>query len=76
MEYGTSGLSDWLQENVITLLLLLAVAVMLFLGLKGNISKLVTIIGCSLLALFFLGIVITPNGAENTSKFLLDLVTS
>lgn len=59
----TLNLGTWIRENVITLVLLVIAVVVLWAGKNGNISKVVTVIGCGLLGLVWLALATTGAGA-------------
>lgn len=73
-EYGTKGVGDWIQENVITIILLVLACAVLFAGKGGNFSKVVSILGCMLLGLFALGFAVVPGAAEGFSEWMINLV--
>lgn len=75
-DYGTAGLASWIQDNVITIVLLIIVVLILWAGKNGNVSKAVTIFGGLLFGLVALGLVVTPGASEDLGKFIVDLVRS
>lgn len=72
-EYGTSGLAAWISDNVITVIVLLLGAAVLWAAKGGNISKGVTITAGLILGLAVLGMA-TGNTAEDIGKFLVGLI--
>jgi hypothetical protein len=70
---GTGGVKTWIQDNVIVILILIAASVGLWAGSIGKISKVVTIIGGVLLALFLVGLAIGGNW-ESISNWLTGLL--
>lgn len=71
-EPGTGGLRQWMQDNVISALILCAGAVALFSGMTGRISKVVTIIGGSVLALTLV-VLGTGNTWESIGEWVVGL---
>lgn len=71
-EFGTGGLSDWVKDNVIGLLILLGGAVALWAGAVGKISKVVTIVGGCVVALALVGIGL-GNVYEDMGSWLISL---
>ncbi len=59
MELGTSGLATWIQDNIVTLVLIIIAAGVLWAGNAGNISKVVTKVGLAIIGIIFLAIVVT-----------------
>lgn len=62
--FGTTGLSAWIQNNVITIILLLIAATALWAGKNGNISKVVTIGACAVVGLAILALATSGAGAD------------
>lgn len=62
--FGTTGLSAWIQNNVITIILLLIAATALWAGKNGNISKVVTIAACAVVGVTVLALATTGAGAD------------
>lgn len=75
VEYGTSGVTAWIQDNIVSLILLVLAVVMLWAGKQGNVSKIVTIAGCTLIGLVFLGIAVGDGTAVSIAKWILSLFT-
>ncbi|WP_225730960.1 MULTISPECIES: hypothetical protein [unclassified Nocardia] len=73
-EIGTKGLRSWLQDNVIFLVLLLIVVAISLGAMKGNLSKVVTVGGLTLVALTFMVLATSENAAVAVGRFLLGLV--
>lgn len=73
--YGTSGLTTWLQHNVVMLLVVLIGITLLLLAQKANVSKVIMTVGLGLVALFWLGLAASGN-TDQVGKFLVGLVTS
>lgn len=71
--YGTSGLSKWIKDNVISIVILVLGISILFAARNGNISKGVTILGGTLLGLVVLGMA-TGNTADSIGTFLIGLI--
>ena len=62
--FGTTGLSAWIQNNVITIILLLIAATALWAGKNGNISKVVTIGACAVVGVTILALATTGAAAD------------
>jgi len=62
--FGTGGLAQWIQDNVITIILLIIAAAAFWAGKNGNISKIVTILVCTVLGLAILTLATTGVGKE------------
>jgi len=62
--FGTTGLSAWIQSNVITIILLLIAATALWAGKNGNISKVVTIGACAIVGVAILALATTGAAAD------------
>ena len=74
MNLGTNGLQQWIQHNVITLVVLILAVVILWAARGGNVAKGVTIMAGALIGLMFLGLA-TGTNASDLGNALLDLVT-
>lgn len=70
--YGTSGLSKWLQENVITLIVLILGITVLWAARGGNISKGITTVAGLILGLAVLGLASGTN-ATDMANFVVSL---
>jgi hypothetical protein len=70
--FGTTGLSSWIQENVITIILLLIAATALWAGKNGNISKVVTIAVCAIIGVAVLALA-TSGAATDVGTWLVGL---
>lgn len=62
--FGTGGLTAWIQDNIISVLLLVTAAAALWAGKNGNISKIVTILVCVVLGLAILALATTGAGKD------------
>jgi hypothetical protein len=71
--YGTSGISTWLQNNVVTLLIVLIGVALLLAAHKANVSKVIMTVGLGLVALFWLGLAST-GATKDVGAFLVHLV--
>jgi uncharacterized RDD family membrane protein YckC len=69
-----ANLGQWIQDNVITVILLLIAVIVLWKGKSGNISAVVTIITCLLLGLMVLALATTPAGPA-LGKWFVELFT-
>lgn len=72
VDYGTKGLSAWIQDNVITVIILVLAAAVLWAAKGGNISKGLTIAAGLLVGLVVLGVA-TGNNAEDIGTFVIGL---
>ena len=70
--FGTTGLSAWIQDNVITIILLLIAATALWAGKNGNISKVVTIAACAVIGVAVLALA-TTGAATDIGAWLVSL---
>lgn len=70
--YGTTGLTKWIQDNVITLIVLIAGACVLWAARGGNIAKGVTIGAGVLIGLAVVGLA-TGNNATDIGNFVVSL---
>ncbi|HEY8721590.1 hypothetical protein [Pengzhenrongella sp.] len=73
--FGTGGISAWIQNNVVPIVLLVAAVAALWAGKSGNISKIVTILVCCVLGLSVLALATTGAGAE-IGTWIVSLVRS
>ncbi|MBD7982752.1 hypothetical protein H9623_17920 [Oerskovia sp. Sa1BUA8] len=62
--FGTGGLSTWIQDNIIPVILLVIAAGALWAGKNGNISKIVTMLVCVALGLAILALATTGAGKD------------
>lgn len=73
-DVNTTGVRSWIGDNVIfTILILIACAVLMG-GLRGNLSKVLTVGGLSLVGLAFFGIAQSENAATGIGNWLLSLI--
>jgi hypothetical protein len=61
---GTTGLQDWIKNNVIPLIVLFIAVIMLFASGKGDLAKLFKIGAGALIALAVLGVALTGSGVN------------
>ena len=69
-----ANLTQWIQDNVITVILLVIAAVILWRGKNGNISGVVTIFVALIFGLTALALATTPAGPA-LGKWIVDLLT-
>lgn len=69
---GTGGLFTWIQENLITLVVLILGVIVLWTARGGNLGKAVTIIGGVFLGLGVLGLAL-GNNATQLGSFIVSL---
>ncbi|MEU6562550.1 hypothetical protein [Nocardia nova] len=73
-EVSTGGLRKWIEDNIVfTILILIACAVLLG-SLRGNLSRVLTVGGLSMVALAYLAIATSANAAQGIGNFLLGLL--
>ncbi|MBO0843156.1 MAG: hypothetical protein J2O46_08220 [Nocardioides sp.] len=70
--YGTGGLSHWITDNIITLVILILGITVLWAARSGNISKAVTIVGGLIIGLGVLGLA-TGNTATDVGSWMAGL---
>jgi len=73
-EVSTTGVRAWIEDNIVVTILVLIACVVLMGGLRGNLSKVVTVGGLSLLGMAYLGVATNPNAATGIGNWLLGLV--
>ena len=73
--YGTSGITQWIQDNVITVVILLAAVAVLWAARSGNIGKGITIVAGLVLGIGVLGLA-TGTTATDLGNFIVHLVKS
>lgn len=71
-EYGTSGVRTWIEDNIITVMVLVIGAVILWAAKSGNASKVVSIFGLAIVGLAFLGLASGTN-AQDVGTFVVGL---
>ncbi|MCZ9635175.1 hypothetical protein [Rhodococcus sp. BH5] len=70
---NTNGLTDWIRGNsAVTLMAVIACAILLG-ALKGNVSKVVTIGGLSVVGLLFVGFAANEGAQDALGKWALGL---
>jgi len=73
-EVSTTGVRAWIEDNIVFTILILIACVVLMGGLRGNLSKVVTVGGLSLAGMAYLGVATNPNAATGIGNWLLGLV--
>ena len=71
--YGTGGITQWIQDNVITVVILLAAVAVLWAARGGNIGKGITIVAGLVLGIGVLGLA-TGTTASDLGNFIVHLV--
>jgi hypothetical protein len=71
-QFGTGGLTQWIQNNVVTLVILLLAVAVLWAARGGNISKGITITAGLLLGIIVLGLA-SGNNATELGDFVIGL---
>ena len=74
-EYGTTGVKDWISNNVITLVILILGVAVLWASRSGNISKAITIAAGALIGIGVLGLASGSNAAD-IGTFMVGLFKS
>lgn len=74
LDPGTGGIIDWIQDNVVTLIILILAVCVLWAARSGNIAKSVTIIAGLILGLAVLGMA-TGTTAADLGEWIADLFT-
>lgn len=64
MDLGTSGFQTWIEENVVTLVILILGVIILWAVRGGNVGKGVTIAGGALIGLAFIGLATGNNPVQ------------
>lgn len=62
--YGTAGLTQWIRDNVVTLVILILGVAVLWAARGGNISKGVTILAGTILGVCVLGLATGTTAAD------------
>ncbi|WML66133.1 hypothetical protein [Rhodococcus sp. AH-ZY2] len=73
-EVSTTGVRAWIEDNIVFTILILIACVVLMGGLRGNLSKVVTVGGLSLAGMAYLGVATNPDAATGIGNWLLGLV--
>lgn len=73
-EVSTTGVRAWIEDNIVFTILILIACVVLMGGLRGNLSRVVTVGGLSLMGMAYLGVATNPNAATGIGNWLLGLV--
>lgn len=73
MDLGTGGLQNWIQENVVTLVVLVLGVIILWAARGGSVGKGVTIAAGALVGLMFIGLASGNNPVE-LGEALVNLV--
>lgn len=75
VEYGTAGLKTWIQDNLVTLAILIIGCIVVFKSRQGQVSQLLTIIGGLMLGLAVLGLA-TGTSATDIGDWIIGLFRS
>jgi len=70
--YGTSGLAQWIQNNVVTVVILVLAVAVLWAARAGNIGKGITITAGALVGVSMLGLA-TGTSAADIGQFIVNL---
>ncbi|EME19367.1 hypothetical protein [Rhodococcus triatomae] len=72
-EVSTGGLRAWISDNIVFTILLLGACVIAVGGMRGNLSKVVTVGGLSLVGLAYFSIAQSQSAATGVGNWLLGL---
>jgi membrane-bound ClpP family serine protease len=72
-DVNTTGVRSWIGDNIVFTILALIACVVLMGGLRGNLSKVFTVGGLSLVGLAFLGIAQSETAATGIGNWILGL---
>jgi hypothetical protein len=70
--YGTGGLKSWIQDNVVTLIIIILGIAILWAARGGNVGKGITIAAGALVGLAVLGMA-SGNNANDIGTFIVSL---
>lgn len=70
---STTGLSHWMQSNVVGVILLVIAMAILMAAFAGRASKVMMVGGLTLVGLFFLGIAVTSGSYQGISSWLMHM---
>lgn len=73
--YGTSGITQWIQDNVVVVVILLAACAVLWAARAGNVGKGITIVAGLILGVSVLGLA-TGTTASDLGHFIVGLIHS
>ena len=72
-EVTTGGLRAWIGDNIIFTILALIACVVLLGGLRGNLSKVFTVGGLSLVGIAFFSLASSESAATGIGRWILSL---
>ncbi|MFE5700471.1 hypothetical protein [Rhodococcus koreensis] len=72
-EVSTGGLRTWIEDNIVFTILVVIACVILTGGLRGNLSKVFTVGGLTLVGLAYLGIATSESAANGIGNWALGL---
>lgn len=73
-DLNSSGISTWLQDNVLGIILLIIGVIILFSARKGDMSKVFVILGVCLVGLAVVAVAVTEGAGVNVGKWVAGLV--
>lgn len=73
-DISSSGASNWLQDNVLGIVLLIIGILILFRSKEGNFSKVFVMLGIALVGLAVVAIAVTQGAGVNVGKWVAGLV--
>ncbi|WP_032385497.1 hypothetical protein [Rhodococcoides fascians] len=72
-EVSTGGLRAWIGDNIVFTILLLVACVVLAGGMRGNLSKVVTVGGLALVGVAFFSLASSESAATGVGNWILRL---
>ena len=73
--YGTAGIASWIQQNVVTVIILVIAVAVLWAARAGNVGKGITIVAGLFLGVAVLGLA-TGSTATDLGTFIVHLFQS
>lgn len=73
-DVNTGGVRDWIGDNIIFTILILAACVIGIGGMRGNLSKVVTVGSLSLVGLAYFSIAQSETAATGIGNWMLSLI--
>ncbi|WP_404316356.1 hypothetical protein [Prescottella equi] len=72
-QVSTGGLRDWIGDNIVFTILILAACVIGVGGMRGNLSRVVTVGGLSLVGIAFFAIAQNQDAANGIGNWIIGL---
>lgn len=73
-DINTRGVRDWIGDNIVFTILALVACAVLVGGLRGNLSRVFTVGGLSLVGIAFFAIASSENAATAIGNWILSLI--